>query len=100
MGRFSGGKASWRDSWSEINIKALAAAIAAITNSPCHHDRDSFGTISRIDITGSEMRGQTLLICDLSHDQGLENEPQIPRTEKFSNPRRVRGASQQVATKN
>jgi len=93
MGRLSGGKASRRDSWSEINVRALAAAIAAITNSPCHHDRDSFGTISQIDITGSEMRGQTLLICYLSHDQGLENEPQISRTEKFSNPTRMRDAS-------
>jgi hypothetical protein len=76
MGRFSGGKASRRDSWSEINVRALAAAIGAIINSPCHQDRDSFGTISPIDIMGSETRGQTLLFCYLPHAQRVKKEPQ------------------------
>jgi len=61
MGRFSGGCASRRESRSEINVRTLALAIVAITNSPCHQDRDSFATISRIDIMGSGTRGQTCL---------------------------------------
>src|SRR6266436_5252782 len=61
MGRFSGGCASRRKSRSEINVRTLAVAIVAITNSPCHQDRDSFATISGIDIMGSGMRGQTCL---------------------------------------
>jgi hypothetical protein len=44
MGRFSGGKARWWKSRSEINVNALGAAIAATTNSPCNQDRDGFGT--------------------------------------------------------
>src|SRR6266436_6892700 len=61
MGRFSGGCASRRKSRSEINVRTLAVAIVAITNSPCHQDTDSFATISRIDIMRSATRGQTCL---------------------------------------
>src|SRR4030095_14423877 len=60
MGRFFGGCASRRKSRSEINVRTLAFAIVAITNSPCHQDRDSFATISRIYIMGSGTRGQNL----------------------------------------
>jgi hypothetical protein len=44
------------ESRSEINVRTLAAATVATTNSPCHRDRDSFGTISGIDIMRSEAR--------------------------------------------
>src|SRR4030095_17124137 len=65
MGRFSGGTPARWESRSEINVRAPAAATAPIIKTPCHQDRDSFGTISRIDIMGSETRGQTLLVWDL-----------------------------------
>lgn len=61
MGRFCGGCASRRKSRSEIDVRVLAPAIVAIMKSPCHQDRDSFDTISRIDIMGSGMCGQTFL---------------------------------------
>src|SRR5215468_5450933 len=61
MGRFSNGCASRRKSRLEINVRTLALAIVAITNSPCHQDRDSFATISRIEIMGSGTRWQTCL---------------------------------------
>src|ERR671931_1739462 len=78
MGRFSGGTASRWKSRSEINVRTLAAATVAITNSPCHQDRDSFGTISRTDIMRSEAHRQTLLITPW---QMIAS-----RTEKFLNP--------------
>src|SRR4030095_5706881 len=59
MGRFSGGTASRWKSRSEINVRRLAAATAVMMNSPCHQDRDSFGTISRTDIMRSEACPQT-----------------------------------------
>jgi hypothetical protein len=62
MGRFSGGTASRWKSRSEINVRTLAAATVVTTNSPCHRNRDSFGTISGIDIMRSEARRQTLLM--------------------------------------
>src|SRR4030095_9067101 len=92
MGRFSGGTPSRWESRSEINVRALAAATAPITNSPCHQDRDSFGTISRIDIMGSETRGQTLLVWDLPDAHRVKMR-RGPCTEKFPNPTRMPGAS-------
>src|SRR5215510_16131141 len=61
MGRFSGGCPWRRKSRSEINVRTLALAIVAITNSPCHQDRESFATISRIDNMGSGTGEQTCL---------------------------------------
>ena len=81
MGRFSGGTASRWKSRSEINVRTLAAATVAITNSPCHQDRDSFGTISRTDIMRSEAHRQTLLITP--------RQMIASRTEKFLNPTQI-----------
>jgi len=71
MGRFSGGTASRWKSRSEINVRTLAAATVATTNSPCHRDRDNFGTISEIDITRSEAR-QANPPYNRKADDGLE----------------------------
>jgi hypothetical protein len=51
MGRFCGGCASLGKLWSEIKIRTLAPAIAAIANSQSHQDRDSLGTIQPINST-------------------------------------------------
>jgi hypothetical protein len=84
MGRFSGGTASRWKSRSEINVRTLAAATVAITNSPCHQDRDSFRTISRTDTMRTGTHGQTLLTA---------KQMVAERTEKFLNPTQMRGAS-------
>ncbi|HCP91451.1 MAG TPA: hypothetical protein DIT76_05300 [Spartobacteria bacterium] len=51
MGRFCGGCASLGKLWSEIRIKTLAPAIAAIANRQSHQDRDSLSTIQPINST-------------------------------------------------
>ena len=70
MGRFSGGTTSRWKSRSEINVTTIAAATVAITNSPCHQDRDSFRTISGTDTMRTGTHGQTLLY-DCKADHGL-----------------------------
>jgi len=85
MGRFSGGTPSRWKSRSEINVSTLAAATAAIMNSPCHQVRDSFRTNFRADIMRSEARTQTLLVTPRQMMDSW--------TEKFLNPTQMRGAS-------
>src|SRR2546425_6586293 len=76
MGRFSGGCACRRKSRSEIDVRAVAPVMVAITKSPCHQDRDSFDTISRIDIMGSARRGQTFLAFGVAvSDSGERTRP-------------------------
>ena len=70
---------------SEINVSTLAAATAAITSRPCHQDRDSFRTISGIDIMGMDRREQTLLM--------RAKQIMALWTAKFLNPTLKRGAS-------
>ncbi|PYJ06191.1 MAG: hypothetical protein DME95_01315 [Verrucomicrobia bacterium] len=66
-------------------MTTIVAATVAITNSPCHQDRDSFRTISGTDITGTDTRGQTLLMTPWQMVASW--------TEKFLNPTQMRSAS-------